>query len=166
MVELPRRAIERALGRERAKVQFVENDVVPGQTRPGLAEGIGLRVDKLARTMHVVWLEARGRIGDKRPVAELKPVERARADPLDDCLEETVGAALHRRRFGRVREHEADPILVRRPQTETDRPALERGPMRPSPALSHLYPAPPGENLCQLNLPAARKFQSAGRGRP
>ena len=133
MVELARGRGEGAFRGEGADVQLIEDDVVPRPARPGLAPAIGLMVDRLARPVHVLRLEAGCRIGNARPVGELEPIEGARPDPLDEALEETAVSPLHRNRRAPAFEREAHPLLRRGPEPEENAAVFKRRAMRPTP---------------------------------
>ena len=131
VIELLDSGLERAPGGEGAEMQFIEDDVVPVATRPVVAPAIGGVIDDLARPVHVLRLEARGRIGDAFSVGELETIERPGASVCDEGLEEAGRAALHRHAPALVLEDDADALLRRRPETEANAARFERGTVRP-----------------------------------
>ena len=62
---------KRAFGREGADMQFIDDGLFPAAPAPGaVLPGIGLRVNHLTGAMHVVGIEARGRIGHARAAGQ------------------------------------------------------------------------------------------------
>ena len=120
---------EAALRGEGAQMQFVENGVLPRQSVPlGLPAKRG--VDQLARTVDVVRLEARGRIGNAAAVRQFETI----ADPGDDARQErfveTVARGLHRLRFSTL-DAEPDARQRGRPQSELGAGRFECRAVRP-----------------------------------
>ena len=97
MVELVDRGAERALGREGADMQFVENRLVPGPAAPPrIGPAIGRRVDHLARSVDIVGLIARRRIGNAHAVRQHETIARTGARPVGNQLVPAAGERLHR----------------------------------------------------------------------
>ena len=113
-------------------MQLIEHDVVPGPAGPMIAPPVRLMVDRLARPVNVLGLEAGRRIGDSGSVREREAVECARPDPIDGDLEESALATLHRDRRFPALERQAHPFLRRSPKAETNPVRLEGRPMRPA----------------------------------
>ena len=132
MVELARGGGERAFRGEGADVQFIEHDVVPRPAPPVLAPAIGLMVDRLARPVHVLRLEPGRRIGNARPVGELKAIEVARPDPLDEDSKKppsrrSIGIAAPRLSSARARRFCAGAQSRKRtPSSSNEGPWVQR----------------------------------------
>ena len=132
VIELIGRPGERSGWREGADMQLIEHDVVPGPARPAVAPDIRLVVDRLAWPVHVPGLKAGRWVRNAHPVGELEAIERSRAHPFDEDLEEAAVLPLHRDRRASAVEREAHPLLGRRPEPKADPALLERRAMRPS----------------------------------
>ena len=85
--------VERALGREGADVELVEDEVAHAPRAARVLPGEGARIDHLRRAVHAVRLRARGGIGAAPLAVEHVPVARAGADAVDDGLEPAVAGA-------------------------------------------------------------------------
>jgi len=122
VIEPCRGCRQRALRRERADVQLVEDQGLPRVAAPGRVgplEPPG--VHDLAGAVHVPGLEARGRIGHAQGAVDAIVVARATARALDRGLEPAVGRGPERagRLAGGV-EAELDCGRARRPEAEPD----------------------------------------------
>ena len=95
VVEAIDRRDERALRRERADMQFVHHRLVPRAAAPiGVAPCMRARVDQHAGPVHVVGIEARGRIGYPQAAVDAKRVAVAGARSGARCTRSNHRPAL------------------------------------------------------------------------
>ncbi len=126
MIEPRLNSGEGPLGCERTDVELVEDHLLPGASRP---PGVGplkrLRVDDLAGAVHVLGLEAGGRVRHEEPPIDPEAIPVARTAALEDDTGPPVRVALHRERR-RPLEAQLDAHRRWRPQREAHPTAGER----------------------------------------
>ena len=119
MVEPAYGGTERALGRERADVQLVEDGLRPAAALPArVAPDVGCGIDHLARPMDILRLMAGSRVRHERAIRQHEPVTRAGTRQVGD---ELVPALAHRsHQWGVPVECDPNLRMGRRPQTKAD----------------------------------------------
>ena len=120
MVQLSDRGPEAAFGRERADVGLVHHRFGPGPAAPaavGPAEGGG--VDHLARSMHVLGLEARSRVGHAQAVGQFVAVAATGPSRVGFELVPAVRPGRQRDRLGPSLQPEQHALAGRGEEAET-----------------------------------------------
>src|SRR5579859_6002765 len=117
MLQLAERSGVGTFGCKGADVQLVDHRLLPRPAFPArVLPWVRARIDHLARTVDVLRLEARGRIGHELAAIDAVVVERPGAGIAFDELEPAFALRLHGLRL--AVDHEVHGLGCRRPQAK------------------------------------------------
>src|SRR3984957_6417068 len=130
VVQLKSGSRKRALRRKNADMEFVKHHVIPFAARPGLAPAKCGWVYGLARTVYVIGLKARRRIGNLLSARQRKPITRPCRQAVCEDFEKAVPCGRHWDGIATL-DHQRELLFFRRPQTEAYSTVFERRAVRP-----------------------------------
>jgi len=111
---------------ETADVEFIDHRFLPGAALPSIFGPLeGGRVNHFGRTMYVIGIKARDRVGNQQPVGQPELVTAAGASRRQRQLE-PARTRRHHGHFARLVEAQGHRIDARSPQAKTDATALDR----------------------------------------